>query len=240
MRLPCWLSISIGFKEINDTHGHAAGDACLRRIARRLKATLPLGVLAARTGGDEFAVIWKGTEGQTPDDLIEKVFEVLNLPIVWRGHEFHLSCSIGVATRRDGCSFVPDDLLHEADLALYEAKREGKNCWRLFRQELETATIKRKSVLTSAKDGLIRDRFRLFYQPKVLLANGTHSRLRGVIASHRRRRLDPHPELILGGVGRCVDFQNVGRLRRRGRSSASACVDLRRRQVWPYRHQFER
>jgi diguanylate cyclase (GGDEF)-like protein len=164
-----------GFKEINDTHGHAAGDACLRRVARRLKAALQPEVLVARTGGDEFAIIWIGTGGPAPDDLIEKVFRAVHAPINWRGHSFHLSCSIGAATRQDGCRFVPEDLLQEADLALYEAKREGKNCWRLFRKELETATIERKAVLKLAREGLSRDRFRLFFQPKVLLSNCAHS-----------------------------------------------------------------
>lgn len=110
-----------------------------------------------------------------PDELIEKIFAAVHDSIMWRGHSFHLSCSIGATTRQDSCRFVPDDLLHEADLALYEAKREGKNCWRLFQKELETATIERKVILKSAREGLNRDRFRLFYQPKVLLPNGTHS-----------------------------------------------------------------
>jgi diguanylate cyclase (GGDEF)-like protein len=164
-----------GFKEINDTHGHAAGDACLRRIALRIRTALGPGVLVARTGGDEFALIWTGTEGPVPDHLIEKIFEAVHAPIIWRGHGFNLSCSIGAATRQEGCRFIADDLLHEADLALYQAKREGKNCWRLFRTELKTAMIERKAVLKSAREGLSQDRFRLFYQPKVLLANGAHS-----------------------------------------------------------------
>jgi len=164
-----------GFKEINDTHGHAAGDACLRRIARRLRTALGSEFLVARTGGDEFALIWTGTEGPMPDHLIEKIFDAVRAPIKWHGHGFQLSCSIGAAARQDGCHFVADDLLHEADLALYEAKREGKNCWRLFRTELKAATIERNAVLKSAREGLSRKRFRLFFQPKVLLANGAHS-----------------------------------------------------------------
>lgn len=163
-----------GFKEINDTHGHAAGDACLRRIGRRLTAAMGPEVLVARTGGDEFALIWRGTEGTELNRLVEDVFKAVQEPVIWRGHTFHLSCSIGAATRQPGCRHVPDELLHEADLALYEAKRDGKNCWRLFRKELETATIERKAVLKSVREGLSADRFRLFFQPKVLLSNGAH------------------------------------------------------------------
>ncbi|WP_164635114.1 EAL domain-containing protein [Rhodopseudomonas sp. BR0G17] len=164
-----------GFKEINDTHGHAAGDACLRRIGRRLRCVAGPEVVVARTGGDEFSLIWTGTDEATPERLIEGVLKSVREPISWRGHSFHLSCSIGVATRQDSCCFVPDDLFHEADLALYEAKRDGKNCWRRFRDELQAATMERKAVLTSAKKGLSEDRFRLFFQPKVLLANRAHS-----------------------------------------------------------------
>lgn len=164
-----------GFKEINDTHGHVAGDACLRRIGRRLKAAMGPEVLVARTGGDEFALIWTGTEATKPDHLVERVFKAVQEPVIWRGHGFHLTCSIGAARRQGGCCFVPDELLHEADLALYEAKRDGKSCWRLFRHELETATIERKAVLKSARAALSQDRFRLFFQPKVLLANGAHA-----------------------------------------------------------------
>jgi EAL domain-containing protein (putative c-di-GMP-specific phosphodiesterase class I) len=104
-----------------------------------------------------------------------RTLKALHEPVVWRGHSFYLSCSVGAATRKDGGCFVADELLHEADLALYEAKRDGKNCWRLFRNELKTATIERKAILESARDGLIQDRFRLFFQPKVLLSNGAHS-----------------------------------------------------------------
>lgn len=164
-----------GFKEINDTHGHAAGDAYLRRIGRRLKTAMGPEMLVARTGGDEFALIRTGPDATRPDRLVERVLKAIQEPVIWRGHSFRLSCSIGAATREAGGCFVPDELLHEADLALYEAKRDGKNCWRLFRTELETAAIERKAVLKSVREGLRLDRFRLFYQPKLCLTNGAHS-----------------------------------------------------------------
>jgi diguanylate cyclase (GGDEF)-like protein len=163
-----------GFKEINDTHGHVAGDACLRRIGRRLKAVVGPDALVARTGGDEFALILAGTDEAPTERMIEDLLKTVSEPIMWRGHSFHLSCSIGATARREGCSFAPDDLLHEADLALYEAKRDGKNCWRVFRNELQAATIARKAMLKSAKEALSQNRFRLYYQPKVVLANGAH------------------------------------------------------------------
>lgn len=163
-----------GFKEINDTHGHGAGDECLRRVGRRLRAAAGPDVLVARTGGDEFAIILTGSEEATFEQLIESILKAVREPIAWRGHSFHLACSVGAATRQKGQRFVPDDLLQEADLALYEAKRDGKNCWRHFRNELQAAVIERKSELALAEKGLRHGRFRLFYQPKVLLLNGDH------------------------------------------------------------------
>lgn len=163
-----------GFKQINDTHGHAAGDECLRRIGRRLKAAVGPEVLVARRGGDEFCIIWTGVDEATSEQSIESILRTVRDPIAWRGHSFHLSCSIGATTRQDSRRFTPDDLLHEADLALYEAKRDGKNCWRVFRKELQAAVMERKSKLERAEKGLRDGRFQLFFQPKVLLANGAH------------------------------------------------------------------
>ncbi len=163
-----------GFKEINDTHGHAAGDSCLRRIGQRLKAVAGPEVVVARTGGDEFALIWAGADEAGLERLIESVLKAIRKPVAWRGHSCYLSCSIGVATRDGNGCFAPDELLQEADLALYEAKREGKNCWRRFRSELQAATIERKAILKSARKGLSQSRFKLFFQPKVLLSNGAH------------------------------------------------------------------
>lgn len=164
-----------GFKGINDTHGHAAGDACLRTVARRLKRALQGDAVLARMGGDEFSLLWTGAKADALGGVIDSVSRAIRKPVAWRGNSLELSSSIGVAIRTGKEILVPDDMLQEADLALYDAKRDGKNCWRVFNRELETAAVRRKSALKSARDGLSENRFRLFFQPKVLLVDGSTS-----------------------------------------------------------------
>jgi diguanylate cyclase (GGDEF)-like protein len=164
-----------GFKDINDTHGHPVGDVCLKRIAHRVRKLLGSGCLMARIGGDEFAILIHDDTTIPPiDDLVERVQRAVARPLRWKGHTFGLTCSIGIASRAEGRSFDPDELLREADLALYEAKAAGKNCRRLFRPALQAAVNERFAILLDVRRALAHHQLALHYQPKVRLHDGAH------------------------------------------------------------------
>jgi diguanylate cyclase (GGDEF)-like protein len=124
-----------GFKTINDTHGHAAGDQCLREAARRLAAACQSCVpLVARIGGDEFAVLFDRTACLgTVSDAARRILDHLGSPLAIGSCDLTLSASIGIATHSGGFG---DDPFVEADKALYAAKHAGKNTFRIAKPGL--------------------------------------------------------------------------------------------------------
>lgn len=120
------------FKEVNDTYGHHAGDAILRRVSSVLKSAIRDGDVAARTGGDEFVLVIRGTDDpETLDYVAQRVLRQLKSPVEFDGHEFEIGASIG--TTRSSLYARPDadQMLRDADEALYASKRQGRgrNCF---------------------------------------------------------------------------------------------------------------
>lgn len=120
------------FKAVNDTHGHIMGDALLIEAARRLRSALGASDLPVRVGGDEFAVILPALN--SPDDIetvAARIVDAFREPFIIRGIILDISASIGaVVAPRDG--LTPQDLARNADIALYEAKGKGRNCYSVF------------------------------------------------------------------------------------------------------------
>jgi diguanylate cyclase (GGDEF)-like protein/PAS domain S-box-containing protein len=112
-----------GFKPINDTYGHHAGDAVLVRVAQRLRASLPAGAVAARLGGDEFAVLLPGTGPSVAEQVADRFRAVLAEPIVVDGQELTIGASIGVVA---GAGGDPEALLRRADEAMYRSKHAAR------------------------------------------------------------------------------------------------------------------
>lgn len=121
------------FKPINDRFGHAAGDDCLRQVARRLETVLSDAHLIARIGGDEFALLLCSTAGW-PHLLLrlKQALAALSLPVVWKGHQLEISASIGAAMLQPGQGLDPERSFAEADAALYVAKAIGRNQLHVF------------------------------------------------------------------------------------------------------------
>ena len=117
-----------GFKQVNDTWGHAAGDACLRMVSERLRAGFPDALMIARIGGDEFAVLTRaGNPAASLERVAEKQLALLAQPIVWQGELLNVSASAGIAIVADPYAYDAEYLFSMADAALYSAKRMGRN-----------------------------------------------------------------------------------------------------------------
>jgi len=123
-----------GFKQVNDTFGHAAGDALLCEVSRRLTSTVRAGDLVARLGGDEFAImLGRPTTTATAERMAQRILAAFSAPFSFNGAPIRIRGSIGIAACPSGVDAgSADELLRRGDMALYEAKRAGRGCYRLF------------------------------------------------------------------------------------------------------------
>ncbi len=173
-----------GFKAINDTLGHAAGDALLEALAVRIQGAVRDSDLVARLGGDEFAVLLHALETTaTARDAARRVLEAVERPLRVAGHELRPRASIGIAfLPKHGSS--PDELLKAADLALYEAKRERTEGHRVvaFTPALAEEVEKAHRIEAELRRHIAEERIELHYQPVLELRSG---RLLGVEALAR-------------------------------------------------------
>jgi diguanylate cyclase (GGDEF)-like protein len=180
-----------GFKQINDRHGHQAGDEVLRQVAARLKAVLRESDTVGRLGGDEFVVLIDAAGIYTAPELVaERILDVLRQPIQLSDAErapIAITVSVGVATGRPGSA---EDLMQDADLALYRAKAAGKNGYVKFESAMQTAAQDRIHLEMELASAFEQKQFFLVYQPMLDLES---ERVVGVEALLRWN----HP---LGGV----------------------------------------
>jgi diguanylate cyclase (GGDEF)-like protein len=153
------------FKAVNDTLGHSAGDELVRKICVGVGAIVPPGGVLARLGGDEFGVIVEATTDAGVAGLCAQILHVCAESRLISGHEVQVSASIGVA--QQGATQSEIELLRQADLALYAAKREGRNRYRLFDTALDKATKYRLSIENGLERALRSGQFRMVYQPIV-------------------------------------------------------------------------
>jgi diguanylate cyclase (GGDEF)-like protein len=157
------------FKRINDSLGHEAGDLALIEIAQRIRSTLRLSDTVARLGGDEFAAILGNIRDESDAlALAQKVNLALKHEAVLCGTELHYDASIGIAVFSDDADNV-HDLIHKADLAMYQAKREGGGRSVLFTPALETKALQLLSLETELEMALRRDEIIAHYQPQIAL-----------------------------------------------------------------------
>ncbi|SDN55225.1 PAS domain S-box-containing protein/diguanylate cyclase (GGDEF) domain-containing protein [Methylobacterium phyllostachyos] len=161
-----------GFKEVNDAHGHAVGDAVLKMTAERLRACAGLDGTAARFGGDEFAIVLPGLG----DPLMavaaaEAALRVLAEPYRIDGLVMHLGASAGIALSPSHAT-EEGELLACADAALYDAKARGRGQHRLFTPELREALQRERACREGLRRAVLREEFVLHYQPQVRLSDG--------------------------------------------------------------------
>ena len=153
------------FKEINDTLGHAVGDALLRDFAARLRASVRKGDTVARLGGDEFAILQTGISGQDDvADFAKRLVAVLNEPYEIAGQQINTGASFGIACApRDGDEGAM--LLRLADIALYRAKAENRRGYRFFEAGMDIELQSRRNLEVEFRKALQDGAFEVFYQP---------------------------------------------------------------------------
>jgi len=164
------------FKTLNDTLGHFKGDLLLQQAARRLSGCVREGDTVARIGGDEFVVMLEDLDGvreiaaDEARTVGEKIVACLNQPYRLGDIDFHSTPSMGIALY-SGQSMSMEELLRQADLAMYQAKSAGRNCMRFFDLAMQAVVNARAVLETDLHQGILREQFILHYQPQVHIAN---------------------------------------------------------------------
>ena len=160
------------FKSINDTLGHPVGDQLLCEVARRIKAVVRAEDLVARLGGDEFAVLIRNVPSEADlEARAEAIIRAAERPFVLNEMQVTTSASIGVAISSDG-STDADQLMKQADLALYKAKFTGRNRVAFFESSLEEMARERRELEMDLRVAMLHDEFELHYQPLVHAVTG--------------------------------------------------------------------
>ncbi|GGC70961.1 sensor domain-containing phosphodiesterase [Marinobacter halophilus] len=158
----CFIDLD-GFKEVNDEHGHSVGDAVLKSIAERLKATVRAHDVIARIGGDEFVAILRDVDNER---VYSRLLEAIRQPISYRHFVLHLSGSMGVTVYPDD-DVDSDMLLRHADQAMYAAKEAGKNAYTIFDLKSHFNRKERVRVLEQIGRAVSNKELELYYQPKI-------------------------------------------------------------------------
>jgi diguanylate cyclase (GGDEF)-like protein len=160
------------FKQINDTLGHEAGDRLLCEVANRLKACVRGSDTVARLGGDEFVVLLPElADEKYAATVAQKILSVIAKPFMLIGQEFRVTASIGISTfPQDGLD--EQTLTKNADIAMYQAKEEGKNNFQFYSEKLNANSLERLTLESSLRHALERREFRLVYQAKRDIGSG--------------------------------------------------------------------
>lgn len=184
------------FKEVNDALGHSEGDALLAEVAVRLRALVRTADMVCRIGGDEFVLLLPDTAQQGALRVADKVLAAFREPYKVTGHVLNVSVSIGIALYpRDGADF--NDLLKNADTALYRVKQQGRNACLSYDREMNAATLERLMVERDLRQAIGAGQLRAYYQPKVRLTD------RAVIGAEALVRWQ-HPERGLVPPGQFI------------------------------------
>jgi diguanylate cyclase (GGDEF)-like protein/PAS domain S-box-containing protein len=153
------------FKKVNDTLGHDVGDVLLKTVAERLRHVTRAGDIVARLGGDEFVVVQTGAGGKDKaEEFAHRLVSAVAAPLKINDQIIVATVSVGVALApEDGTN--PERILKSADLALYKAKADGRNCIRFFLPEMDAELLARTKLEKTIREAVLHDRFVLHYQP---------------------------------------------------------------------------
>ena len=171
--LPVVLFVDVDdFKLVNDSFGHATGDALLVKIAERLRGCVRADDVAARLGGDEFGILlMDDPQLSRAQRVADRIISALQAPFSINGRELRVGASIGIATGL-GSTEAPQELLRNADMAMYTAKSRGKGQAAVFEPSMHTTMVERHNVGSELHRAIGRDEFLLSFQPIVTLSHG--------------------------------------------------------------------
>lgn len=170
------------FKNVNDALGHQIGDELLRSVAKRLRSTLRDQDTLARIGGDEFAIVLPSIASSDEASIVaQRLIEAIRPPVNIEGHNLSVGLSVGIALSTVMAN-TPEQLLRCADMALYEAKRRGRNRYEHFTLEMDDMARSRRLIENDLRDAISGGHLRLYYQP---ITNGDHHTIMGYEALMR-------------------------------------------------------
>ena len=186
------------FKNINDSLGHSAGDALLVALAKRLELLLRPGDTVARLGGDEFAILLDDITGPTQATRVaQRIHRELALPFNLGGHEVFSSASLGITLSSRGGYEHPEEVLRDADTAMYRAKASGKARHAVFDREMHDSAVAVLALENDLRRAIEREELELFYQPIVSLANGRIDAFEALLRWNHPRRGLLHPDQFI-------------------------------------------
>ncbi|HEY9090087.1 putative bifunctional diguanylate cyclase/phosphodiesterase [Parasphingorhabdus sp.] len=185
------------FKTINDTLGHGAGDLVLKAVANRLEKNIGMEDLVARLSGDEFAISFRNIDSEEAvqrraGELIDKLSE----PVMVEGQAVGIGVSVGIAIARDHGN-DSEELLKHADIALYNAKENGRGCASMFHQSMHEAVQDRRNIELDLRAALKRNELELFYQPLVNIESNETIGYEALLRWHHSERGLIMPDIFI-------------------------------------------
>ncbi|MES3025368.1 MAG: EAL domain-containing protein [Pseudomonadota bacterium] len=187
-----------GFKEVNDRSGHAAGDELLKEGARRIRGSVRGSDTVARIGGDEFTVILSEVNDILHVEILaQAILDELAEPFVIDAASYHVSGSMGITLcPQDGCT--PDELLRNADQAMYVAKQAGRNRFSFFTASMRDSAWARLKIIEELRTALAQHQLAVYYQPIVDLANGEIVKAEALVRWHHPQGRLVMPDEFIG------------------------------------------
>lgn len=159
------------FKQINDTLGHGVGDRLLQNVGQRLLSCVREQDTVSRQGGDEFIVVLSDAGAAGAELVAQKILQSILHPYVIEQHDLRITASIGIAVYPDHAQ-DSESLIKYADVAMYQAKESGRNCYLSFHPDMNESSYERLKLETALRGALERDELRVYYQAQVDLADG--------------------------------------------------------------------
>lgn len=198
------------FKVVNDVLGHAAGDRLLSAASRRIQRAVGSEGLIARFGGDEFLVVCStGDEPSRPERLADAILEAFSESFRMDGEEFNITASIGIAQAPiDGRR--AQQLIQNADVAMYDSKRRGRNDWQTFTAELAEQQLQRLQLETHLRRAVSNDEFHLVYQPLVRIDSGDVVGAEALIRWNNRSLGEMRPDHFISHAETTGDIVGIG------------------------------